>query len=173
MVVFIKSIKWHQSMSVLVILVHRKLVCGARVGGDIRVSTKQQQRYPRFSWWLLWLPSFGALESRRLRTGGDCCWVEKKNHSCLYVLGKLFNSKLYLYPGLVGRTEDSNACKPWGPVCVCAQSLVTVTISLFSTMISSPLYNTWHVFAQSMFGEWMKSFIIPSANGCLWTFLRF
>lgn len=37
--------------------------------------------------------------------------------------------------------------------CVCAQSLVTVTISLFSTMISSPLYNTWHVFAQSMFGE--------------------
>ena len=109
MVVLIKSIKWHQSMSVLVSLVHRKLVCGARVGGDIRVSTKQQQRYPHFSWWLLWLPSFGALESRRLRTGGDCCWVEK-NHSCLYVLGKLFTlSYTYILDLLGGLKTQMSA----------------------------------------------------------------
>lgn len=118
MLVFIKSIKWHQSMSVLVILVHRKLVCGARVGGDIRVSTKQQQRYPHFSWWLLWLPSFGALESRRLRTGGDCCWVEK-NHSCLYILGKFFTlSYTYILDLLGGLKTQMRANHEAQCVCV-------------------------------------------------------
>lgn len=117
MVVLIKSIKWHESMSILVILVHRKLVCGARVGGDTRVSTKQQQRYPHFSWWLPWLPSLEALESRRLRTGGDCCWVEK-NHSRLYVLGKLFPLSYTYILDLLGGPEDTNVCKPCGPVCV-------------------------------------------------------
>lgn len=106
-------------MSILVILVHRKLVCEARVGGDTRVSTKQQQRYPHFSWWLPWLPSLEALESRRLRTGGDCCWVEK-NHSRLYVLGKLFPLSYTYILDLLGGPEDTNVCKPCGPVCVCS-----------------------------------------------------
>lgn len=156
MVVFIKSIKWHQSMCVLVILVHRKLVCGGRVGGDIRVSMKQQQRYPHFSWWLLWLPSFGALESRRLRTGGDCCWVEKKSFVSVCPWQVIY-SKLYLYPGLVGRTEDTNVCKPCGPVCVLSRWWLSPSACfpqwyrLHSTTCGTCLLN------QCLVSEWNRS----------------
>lgn len=165
MVVFIKSIKWHQSVSVLAILVPRKLVCGARVGGDSRGSSKRQQRDPHFSWWLLWLPSLEALESRRLRTGRDCCWVEASFASVWP--WQVIYSKLYLYPGLVGRIGDTVACKPCGPVWALSRSWLSPSACFPQWYrLSSTTARGTCLLNQYLVSEWNRSSFHQAAAAC-------